>query len=40
MVRLIPGTSDRTYGGDEIGDEPRLALMDKDVPNAMTNKLK
>ena len=39
MVRLIPGTNDSTYGGAEIGDEPRLALMDRDVPNAITNRI-
>ena len=40
MVRGMPGMSDSTYGGAEIGDEPRLARMDNDVPKAITNRIK
>jgi len=30
---------DRIYGGADIGDEPRLALIESEVPNAMTNSI-
>ncbi len=34
------GISDSTYGGTDIGDEPKLARIDSDVPKAMTNSMK
>lgn len=40
IVNGIPGMSDRTYGGADIGEEPRLARIDNDVPNAMMKRMK
>lgn len=39
MVSGMPGTNDRTYGGAEIGDEPKLARIDNDVPNAIMKRM-
>lgn len=39
IVNGIPGMSDRTYGGAEMGDEPKLARIDNDVPNAIMKRM-
>lgn len=39
MENFMPGMSESMYGGAEMGEEPRLALMDSDVPNAMTKSI-
>jgi hypothetical protein len=35
MVNGIPGIRLKTYGGEEIGEEPKFARMESDVPKAM-----
>lgn len=35
---FVPGERLNTYGGQEIGDEPRFALIAKEVPNAIINR--
>lgn len=40
MVNGMPGTRERTYGGAEIGEDPKLARIDNEVPNAITKRMK
>lgn len=38
IVHPVFGIRLSTYGGHDIGEDPRLARIDSDVPNAMINK--
>jgi hypothetical protein len=40
MVMGMPGINERTYGGAEIGEDPKLARIDNEVPNAITKRMK
>lgn len=40
MVNGMPGTRERTYGRAEIGEDPKLARIDNEVPNAITKRMK
>lgn len=37
IVSEIPGISEMTYGGAEIDEEPRLARIESEIPNATMN---